>query len=82
MNRLKMALAGGAVAASMFTGGILGAALWSTRAVAATAAPTTAATTHTRSPRSASTPVTLHPNRDDNHAARGGAAAGGRERAG
>jgi hypothetical protein len=45
MTRIKMALAAGAVAASMFTGGVLGAALWSTSAVAASAASTTTAAT-------------------------------------
>ena len=56
MNRMKMALAGGAVALSMFTGRVLGAALWGTSAVAASAASasTLATTTVTATPSAAS----------------------------
>ena len=56
MNRMKMALAGGAVALSMFTGGVLGAALWGTTALAASAASasTLATTTATATPSASS----------------------------
>ena len=81
MNRFKTALAGGAVAASMLTGGILGAALWSTSAVAASAASTTtsatAATTAT-----AATPGTFVPNEDATHEAGESAAREAQENAG
>ncbi|MDQ6692040.1 MAG: hypothetical protein M3Z13_04655 [Candidatus Dormibacteraeota bacterium] len=46
MNRFKVAIAGGVVAASMFTGGVLGATLLGSGAIAASAAtpaPTTTA---------------------------------------
>jgi hypothetical protein len=80
MNRFKMALAGGAVAASMFTGGILGAALWSSSAVAASAASTTAATTATTAATAA--PGTFTSNEDATHEAGESAAREAQENAG
>lgn len=81
MNRFKMALAGGAVAASMFTGGVLGATLWGTSAVAASAASTTAATTATTA-ATAATPGTFVPNEDATHEAGESAAREAQEDAG
>ncbi len=78
MSRIKMALAAGAVAASMFTGGVLGAALWGTSAVAASAASTTTAATAATT----ATPGTFVPNETAAHEAGESAAREAQEDAG
>ena len=64
MSRIKVALAAGAVALSMVTGGVIGAALWSTSAIAASAA-TTTPTAATAAPAAG----TFKPNEDATHEA-------------
>jgi hypothetical protein len=81
MNRVKVALAAGAVALSMVTGGVIGAALWGTSAVAASAATTTASTlAATASPAPA--PGAFKSNEDPTHEAGESAAREAQENAG
>jgi hypothetical protein len=83
MNRVKMAIAAGAMAASMLTGGVIGAALWSTSTVAASAA-TTPTATATASPSTGTAPAagTFKPNEDPTHEAGESAAREAQENAG
>ncbi len=70
MSRIKLTVAAGAVAASMFTGGVIGAALWGTSAIAASAATTTPATTAaTAATPPASAPGTFRSNEEATHEA-------------
>jgi len=81
MNRVRMAIAAGAMAASMITGGVIGAALWGTSAVAASAATTPTATA---SPSTGAAPAagTFKPNEDATHEAGESAAREAQEDAG
>jgi hypothetical protein len=83
MNRIKMTIAAGAMAASMLTGGVIGAALWSTSAVAASAATTPTAAT-AASPTTGAAPAagTFKPNEDPTHEAGESAAREAQENAG
>ena len=80
MNRIKVALAAGAVAVSMVTGGVIGAALWGTSAVAASAA--TTATTLAASASPAPAGGAFRPNEDATHEAGESAAREAQEDAG
>ena len=81
MNRIKVALAAGAVAVSMVTGGVIGTALWGTSAVSANAAGVTAVTlAATASPPPAA--GTFKSNEDATHEAGESAAREAQENAG
>ena len=64
MNRIRMAIAGGAIAASMLTGGVIGAALSGASTIAANAATTSPST---GSSTTAAPSGTFVPNEDATH---------------